>query len=75
MRLPVLFACLLSCGWSGLAPSVFAQTYPSRPLRLILSFPGSIEPPTNTPQEFASFIQAWTACYAKVIKSADIKVD
>ncbi len=56
MRLPVLFACLLSCGWSGLAPSVFAQTYPSRPLRLILPFPGDIEPLTNTPQEFASVI-------------------
>lgn len=34
---------------------------------------GGIEPLTSTPQEFASFIQAETVRYAKVIKGAGIK--
>ncbi len=36
---------------------------------------GGIEPLVNTPQEFASFIQAETQRYAKVIKSAGIKAE
>jgi len=36
---------------------------------------GGIEPLLSTPQEFASFIQAETARYAKVIKSAGIRAD
>jgi tripartite-type tricarboxylate transporter receptor subunit TctC len=36
---------------------------------------GGIEPLVNSPQEFASFIQAETARYAKVIKSAGIKAE
>lgn len=36
---------------------------------------GGVEPLVNTPQEFASFIQVETARYARVIKSAGIKVE
>jgi len=36
---------------------------------------GGIEPLTSTPQEFASFIQAETVRYAKVIKGAGIKAE
>jgi tripartite-type tricarboxylate transporter receptor subunit TctC len=36
---------------------------------------GGIEPLLSTPQEFAGFIQAETARYAKVIKSAGIRAE
>lgn len=36
---------------------------------------GGIEPLLNTPQEFASFIQAETVRYAKVIRSAGIRAE
>lgn len=36
---------------------------------------GGVEPLLNTPQEFASFIQAETVRYAKVIKSAGIRAE
>ena len=37
MRLHILYACLL--GWGCAVPSVVAQTYPAKSLRLILPFP------------------------------------
>jgi tripartite-type tricarboxylate transporter receptor subunit TctC len=49
-----------------------ALTSPELKERLVA---GGIEPLLSTPQEFASFIQAETVRYAKVIKSAGIKAE
>ena len=54
---------------AALASTVHAQTFPSKPLRIIVPFP------PGTPEQFGALLQSESARYAKVVREAGIKAD
>jgi len=64
-----------------LSSAVFAQDYPSRPIRMVVGFPpgGGKSPADGTisrsPEEFAALVRADTARYAKIVKDIGLKIE
>jgi tripartite-type tricarboxylate transporter receptor subunit TctC len=50
---------------------VDAQSYPSKPVKMVVGFPRG----GGTPREFADYLRNEIAKYAKLVKQLDIKAE
>jgi hypothetical protein len=70
-RALAIFATLLTIALALDSPRADAQSYPSKPVKIVVGFP----PGGGTPHEFAGYLRNEIAKYNKLVKQLDNKAE